>query len=105
MSDLTWAQAAPGGLRAPGVESVQGTVEIDPYRRHLQRAHVEELAARIEGKSASKSDMRPLARGELKAIQEMIAPSLDKVPDRTTRLHLEDMAAVIDQILDPGKSD
>jgi hypothetical protein len=78
-------------------------VEIDAYRRRIQRAHIEELGSKVNGENASRSDMRPLARGELKDISEMIAKSIEKISDRTTRLHVEDIRMIIVQILEPRK--
>lgn len=52
--------------------------------------------------SVSQSDIRPYVRGELQALQREIRSALRRVPDRNTRLHLEDALARIEQILKPN---
>ncbi len=79
------------------------TVTVGLYRRRLQRAYIEELGTKLDSKSGSRSDARPLARGELGAILKMVVSALEKTTDRVTQLHLEDMQAVIAHILDPRK--
>lgn len=90
----------------------------DPYRRNLQRAHLERLehlmteeareipaAARAFMNATpiqvSQSDIRPFVRGELQTIREQSRRAITRSNDRTTRLHLEDVIARIDLILDP----
>ena len=43
-------------------------VRIDPYRRNLQRAYLTVMGDKLNGRQASTGDGRPLARGELRAI-------------------------------------
>jgi hypothetical protein len=76
-------------------------VEIDAYRRALQRAHIDRLGRKLNPDSPSTSDMRPLARGELVALAADIETALENVDHRTTRLHLEDARVTIDRVLDP----
>lgn len=76
-------------------------VEIDAYRRALQRAHIDRLGRKLDPDGPSTSDMRPLARGELVALASAIETALDRADSRTTRLHLEDARVTIDRILDP----
>ena len=82
-------------------ELADSTVVIDPYRRNLQRAHVDQLIAKISGDTAINSDLRPLARGELKAIAGAARDAVSRTRDRVTQLHLEDIGIVIYQALDP----
>ena len=50
-------------------EFYNGTaIKVDPYRRNLQRAYVETLADRINGRLAAVDDTRAFFRGELKAL-------------------------------------
>jgi hypothetical protein len=49
----------------------------------------------------SQSDIRPIARAELKNLKTQIAQSMGKVSDRMTRYHLEDCIQRINLILDP----
>ncbi|MBT3266122.1 DUF5117 domain-containing protein [Candidatus Poribacteria bacterium] len=76
-------------------------VEVDAYRRALQRAHIEQLGRKLDPDGPSKSDMRPLARGELVALSAAIAAALDRTAHWTTQLHLEDARVTIDHILNP----
>ncbi|MEO2005137.1 MAG: zinc-dependent metalloprotease, partial [Candidatus Poribacteria bacterium] len=82
-------------------ELAADAVEINAYRRALQRAHIERLGRKLDPDSPSTSDMRPLARGELVELIADIETALAKVEHRTTRLHLEDARVTIDRILDP----
>jgi len=82
-----------------------GSVTIDPYRRNLQRSYVEIMSSKLSGENASKSDMRALARGELKDVSNLIEQRLDRASDRITRLHLEDIHASIELALKPSKNE
>jgi hypothetical protein len=96
---------------------------ITPSRRGLQRAHVDRLAALLtddatatppvafqtaaygyRAQAGNRSDIRPLARGELLALQADLGRALARYPAttrRAERLHLIDMQARIEDILDP----
>ncbi|WP_200975125.1 zinc-dependent metalloprotease [Echinicola sp. 20G] len=82
---------------------------IDVYRRSLQRAYVEKmenlLTADASGRgktiNASQSDIRPIARGELKTLQKQIKSAIPRTSDKISKLHLEDLLVRIDLILDP----
>ncbi|WP_026956191.1 zinc-dependent metalloprotease [Algoriphagus vanfongensis] len=90
---------------------------IDVHRRALQRAHIERLEyllttdgptipaafRRYVGPqiNASQSDIRPMARGELKTLQRQIQAAIPRTSDRLSKLHLEDLSERISQILDP----
>jgi hypothetical protein len=90
---------------------------IDVHRRALQRAHIERLELLLTGNepalpaqfrafagpqiNASQSDIRPMARGELKNLQSQIRGAIGRTSDRMTKLHLEDALERINKILDP----
>ena len=90
---------------------------IDVHRRALQRAHIERLEyllttdgptipaafRRYVGPqiNASQSDIRPMARGELKTLQRQIQAAIPRTSDRLSKLHLEDLSERISQILNP----
>ncbi len=90
---------------------------IDVHRRALQRAHIERLEVlltedepnlpaqfrRFAGPqiNASQSDIRPMARGELKTLQSTIRSAISRTSDRMSKLHLEDALERINKILDP----
>lgn len=88
---------------------------IDVHRRALQRAHIERLELLLTGDeptlpaqfrafvgpqiNASQSDIRPMARGELKTLQGQIRGAIGRTSDRMSKLHLEDALARIEKIL------
>ena len=89
---------------------------IDTYKRNLQRAYIDRLAflmtapdqKKIDGSSyvkstavtTSQSDIRAIARAELKTIQRMAKTSAAN-SSGMKRIHLQDIAERIDAILDP----
>ncbi len=94
--------------------------EIGPFRRNLQRGHIERLEWLMKEEPSntatgffryyigitdidvSQSDIRPLVRGELQDLQIAITRALPRYRNqRTTRLHLEDALVRIADILDP----
>jgi hypothetical protein len=76
-------------------------VKIDAYRRNLQRAYLDLMAGRLNGAQRASDDQRPLFRGELRAIAADAGQALNRVTDRDTRLHLEDVRDQVAKILDP----
>jgi hypothetical protein len=90
---------------------------VDPYRRNLQRAFVEEMDRLINTPLAPErreptspgaatppprpGDARALARLELQTVNARIGVALARVTDRITRAHLVDLQARIDRILNP----
>jgi hypothetical protein len=73
---------------------------IDPYRRNLQRAYLDLMNDKINGRRTTDED-RPLARGELRLLQQSVRAAITKAADRETRFHLEDVRDQIARILDP----
>jgi hypothetical protein len=91
---------------------------IDTYRRNLQRAHIERLKFLMEEEptpppvnqrsmmgytsiDVSQSDIRAIARAELKSLRTQITRALGQTTDTMTRYHLEDCVQRIMLILDP----
>ncbi|MCC9167564.1 zinc-dependent metalloprotease [Pontibacter harenae] len=86
---------------------------VDMYRRNLQRGYLERMeylmkdqpqsSGRFGGSSVnvSQSDIRPLVRGELTALQSQIKAFLPKTNDSMTKYHLQDALVRIDNILHP----
>jgi hypothetical protein len=91
---------------------------IDVYRRNLQRAYIERLQYLMEKEqpsvpaeyadyigitkvNVSQSDIRAIARAELKKIKAMAASA--KPSDSMSQYHLEDLVARIDEILEGKK--
>ena len=79
-----------------------GPVKIDAYRRNLQRAYVETLADRINGRQAAVDDARAFFRGELKTLDVDLRMASSRTADRTTRLHIDDVRTQIARALDPA---
>ena len=77
------------------------SVRIDPYRRNLQRAYLGVMGDKLNGRQASIGDGRPLARGELRAIDVAVQGAIVRAADRTTRIHLQDVRDQIAKTLDP----
>lgn len=91
--------------------------KIDVHRRSLQRAHIERLETLLTGNepnvpaqfrsrvgpqiNASQSDIRPMARAELKTLQRQISAAIPRTSDRISKIHLEDSLERIKTILEP----
>jgi hypothetical protein len=77
-------------------------VEIDLYRRNLQRAFVELLSTALEASNAD-SDLPALARAELERIGRDVKGVFGstKEPNPITRVHLEDIKTRVEHALDP----
>jgi len=91
---------------------------INVYRRNLQRAYVERMEFLMthelstpraffgfRGFTAvdiSQSDIRAFVRGDLKTLRTAVQRGIRRAPDRTTRLHLQDILVRIDRVLDPN---
>jgi hypothetical protein len=91
-------------------------VLIDPYRRNLQRAYLDQVNTKVNGNAtplpaglppellgllASSGDERPFYRAELRALNAAITVAVARATDRETKAHLEDSRHQIAKILDP----
>jgi hypothetical protein len=76
-------------------------VSIGATRRGLQRAYVELMNEKLNGRTPVTDDARAFIRGELKALSARIAAVLPGTADRATRLHIEDAGDQIAKALDP----
>lgn len=92
---------------------------IDTYQRNLQRAHIERMSfllnndetpvppplAALAGPqiNASQSDIRPMARLDLKILAAQIKSALPKYSNSVIKAHLEDAIVRINNALDPKK--
>ncbi len=74
---------------------------IDSYRRSLQRAYINRLEALMNQTSADISDVKPMAREQLKILQADIKRALPKYNDTLLKAHLNDALARIDKVLNP----
>ncbi|MDX8552885.1 zinc-dependent metalloprotease [Tenacibaculum sp. 1B UA] len=109
-----------GDLRKGIWNEVYANKAIDPYRRNLQRAHLDRLdfllnkakdqkAPRSDrgyfkqtAVTINQSDIKPVVRGELKRLQRDIKRSIPSARNTITRYHLQDAADRIDTILNPN---
>nr|WP_299035667.1 zinc-dependent metalloprotease [uncultured Tenacibaculum sp.] len=109
-----------GDLRKGIWSEVYANKTIDPYRRNLQRAHLDRLdfllnkakdqkAPRSDrgyfkqtAVTINQSDIKPVVRGELKRLQRDIKRSIPSARNTITRYHLQDAADRIDTILNPN---
>lgn len=78
-----------------------GAVKVDAYRRNLQRAYLDLLGDKLNGRAAATDDQRPFIRGELRALSADLSKAAARTTDRATRMHLEDARDQIAKILDP----
>ncbi|HET9065024.1 MAG TPA: zinc-dependent metalloprotease [Gemmatimonadales bacterium] len=96
-------------VRAAVWGELNGRGAIDPWRRQLQRVHVDRLislataasAPAARGADVSTAEARPLAREELRTLQSAITARIRRGGDAATRAHLEDLSARIREALDP----
>ena len=77
-------------------------VKVDAYRRNLQRAYIEALGDRINGRTAAVDDARAFFRGELKTLDADLRAATARTSDRATRLHIDDVRTQIARALDPA---
>jgi len=77
----------------------QSRVAIDPYRRNLQRAYVDILAAKIAAAQDPKN-LQPYFRGELETLRSEAARALPTAANGDTRDHLAFIVARIDRSFD-----
>ena len=83
---------------------------IDTYRRNLQRAFVERLEHLMTNESSAReartvnieqSDIRPVVRAELNTLLSTVKANKAKFSDRASTVHLQDLQARIEKVLDP----
>ncbi|MFD1629942.1 zinc-dependent metalloprotease [Pseudopedobacter beijingensis] len=82
---------------------------MDTYRRSLQRVYInrlEQLLKMVPAAASTRvdvytSDVRPLAREELKLLQTKIKAAVPRYSDQVVKAHLNDALARIDLILNP----
>jgi hypothetical protein len=78
--------------------------KVDAFRRNLQRAHIELMAERVSGRTATADDVRAFFRGELRTLDADLRLARARTVDRETAFHLDDARAQIAKALDPAAS-
>ena len=58
-----------------GAKLKRRSVRIDAYRRNLQRAYLDLLSEKLNGRAPVTDDQRPFIRGELRALNLTISAS------------------------------
>ena len=74
---------------------------IDIYRRNMQRGYLDTIDTRLNAGAPPSDEIRALLKGELRAVDGMIAKALPVVTDTVTRRHLQDARDSIAETLDP----
>jgi hypothetical protein len=94
-------------IRAAVWSELGGRGAIDPWRRQLQRLHLERLvglatadAAPTRGPDPMTAEARPLAREELLVLQRQVGRRIARGGDAATLAHLRDAEARIGEALD-----
>ena len=77
-------------------------VKIDAFRRNLQRAWLETLAERVNGRQTASDDARALFRQELRLLDAQLQAASGRGTDGVTRAHVADARAQIQRALDPS---
>jgi hypothetical protein len=97
-----------------------GSVNIDVYRRTLQRSYVEAVKAKLTATATPRvtfgqtgqftqlpprptTDARGLFRAELRTLDAQVKAATGKAANAVTRAHLQDLHTEIDDILNPKK--
>jgi len=75
------------------------TPKVDIYRRSLQRSFLSTMDGKVNGSSANTSELRPVAKAELRALARRIDLALPKTVDPVTKAHLVESRRDIEQIL------
>jgi hypothetical protein len=75
-------------------------VDIDLYRRNLQRSYIDMLSANLKSPTAN-SDLPAYSRGELEAIRDLIRRSDLSRAKPVIQVHFKDLTARISRALDP----
>jgi len=104
-------------LRNSIFSELKKNAPIDAFRRNLQRGYVERLEYLMTKEPApvpsfffsfgfsridvSQSDIRAYVRGELEALKSQVDRAARRTRDHLSKLHLKDLSARIDAILDP----
>jgi hypothetical protein len=78
----------------------RGPVDIDLYRRNLQRSYVDMLADNLKNPAAN-SDLPAYSRGELEAIRALIRTTDVSGSRAVVQVHVKDLTARITRALDP----
>nr|MDQ3071623.1 zinc-dependent metalloprotease [Acidobacteriota bacterium] len=81
-------------------ELAASNVNIDAFRRNIQRAYLETFDTRIHAATTG-DEMRALLKGELRTLDAQLRTAASSATDAATRAHLQDARDQIERTLDP----
>ncbi len=87
-------------LRAGLWSELEGAKNIDGFRRNLQRSHVAKLGELLKEETMKRTDVGAAARAELRMVHKAANDAATKYKAGIVRYHLEDVVALIDEMLD-----
>jgi hypothetical protein len=104
-------------LRSGIFSELQTGAKVEPLRRNLQRAYLEQLNERLNGTvvalppnpfsrvafpvGIAQDDTRSAVRAELRSLQSLFASKAAAAADKTQKAHLEDLRDFAAKVLDP----
>jgi hypothetical protein len=80
-------------------ELTHRNVDVDLYRRNLQRSYIQVVENRLDAENLS-GESRAMFRGNLLQVSTDIDRAMSRVQNETTRMHLQDIKREIERILD-----
>ena len=80
-------------------ELTHRNVNVDLYRRNLQRSYIEVVENRLNADGLS-GEARAMFRGNLVQVSTDIERAMSRAQNETTRMHLQDIKKEIERILD-----
>jgi hypothetical protein len=91
-----------GDVRSGVWSELSNSSAIDVYRRNLQRTYLSHIQSLMESDNSSVhgSDIKALLRDELQTLKQQVDRSVTRAGDRATQVHLRDVQARIEKILD-----
>jgi hypothetical protein len=80
-------------------ELSQPSPKIDVFRRSVQRNYLDTVERRVNGASASKTDLKVLLKHDLRTLAGLVDAAKSRSTDKMTKLHLEQVRTDISKIL------
>jgi hypothetical protein len=80
-------------------ELAEKSPKVEMCRRDLQRAYLSTMDRRINGPGATDTELKPLAKQQLRLLAKQLDPAVAHAGDEITRLHLAESRKEIERIL------
>lgn len=77
-----------------------GKVSVDVYGRQLHRNFVKVADTRLNGGSATQTDLKPLLKSSLRTLAKRLDAASGKAADRVTAAHLQEVRSDIQKVLE-----